>query len=48
MSAGLTPASASACFDRAMRALHEVVDQLLELRARQLHLQVLRARSRRR
>ena len=33
---------------RADRLLQQVVDELLELRARQLHLQVLRARSGRR
>ena len=33
----------SACLRRADRLLQQVVDELLELRARQLHLQVLRA-----
>ena len=39
---GSTPASASACFVGPDRLLQQVLDQLLELRARQLHLQVLR------
>ena len=43
MSDGFTPASASACFSGAIERSQQIVDELLELRARQLHLQVLRA-----
>ena len=43
MSAAVSPASASACFVGADRALEQVVRELVELRARELEVEVLRA-----